>query len=574
VSGDRRRWTEGVLVLLVALAATLPWIHKAYHIDDVLYLTVADQILRTPWAPYGDPSKSYVLWDAADGQPASLFETDYNPPLWKYVLAAGIRFWGREEWKLHLLTSAVVWLAAWALYLVSRRWTNRPVWCVAMILIGPFFLPGQNVMIEPVLLCLAAWSLYFLIRAWDEDRPRFAVLGGVALGLAILAKYTAGVLAGLFVAASILFRRPKSLAFLLPAAALPAVWMLHNEIVYGRQHLTSHGVVFQPTEWPVRVLTVLRIVGAASFFLPIPVSRLWRRGVAGRTALLASAIVALCLGCLDFAQAHATFREWGGAARWGVAAQFVAFTTLGAWVVLCMAAESALERLEDPRAWSARRVDRFLEIWMAGMFAFNVCCVPFNAVRHLLLFFTAMTWRAARMAPLDARLSPSLCLVVSACLGFLLAVADYEFANKHRDFVRSSLARDVQTHRQVWYTGNWGWVYYALEQGASPYLEAPQLWGLGRVQPGDRLYHPEFVNWRALHAYSNRLLEDEPRRIPSIFPVRTIVAGAHYYGVVSHALPWRVPIYLFEAPDGDLRCDVIPLDVVRVFDVLPPAPPP
>lgn len=564
---ERRRWTDHVVVLLLAGVATVPWLEKAFHIDDVLYLMVADQILKTPSMPYGDIVETRVLWDAEDGQPASLFKTDFNPPLWKYVLAAAIDAFGHVEWKLHLVSAGTVFLAAWGIYFVSRRWTERPLWCVAMVLLGPFFLPAQNLMIEPPLLCLTSWATYFMARSWERDRTGPAFLAGTLVGMAVLTKYTSGLFLGVFVFGCVLHRRPKSLVFLVPATALLGLWLLHNDLVYGKQHITSHGVVFKPAEWPVRILIVLRILGSVSLFWPIWAVSLWRRGVSGRIALVAIGIASLSIGWLDLLQAQGTFRGWGISARTGIQIHFVAFTSLGALTLLAFAADTLCSAIDDPRKWRTDKVDRFLDIWILLLIAFNITSVPFNAVRHLLFLFLAMTWRSARVIPTDSRSLPVLCLVPSIVVAMALSIADYEFANRHRDFARTTLRRDVQTHRTVWYTGNWGWVWYALEQGALPYLETPQRFGLGRVEPGDRIYHPEGVNWRSFHPYSNRLKAAPVIEIGSDFPVRTIVFGAHYYGVLSHTLPWVVPV--LECPENSGRFELVPLDRVRIFDVLP-----
>ena len=63
------RWRDWAVVLVAALATSLPYIDKPFHIDDVLYLRVADQILRTPLDPY----QGVVLWDAKDGQELKRF---------------------------------------------------------------------------------------------------------------------------------------------------------------------------------------------------------------------------------------------------------------------------------------------------------------------------------------------------------------------------------------------------------------------------------------------------------------------------------------------------------------------
>jgi 4-amino-4-deoxy-L-arabinose transferase-like glycosyltransferase len=559
------------VVLAIAAAATLPWLDKAFHIDDVLYLMVAEQIRSDPMLPYGDKDRAMVLWDSEDGNPGSLFHTDYNPPLWKYLLAGAIEVLGKEEWKLHLVSTAAVVLAAWPLYLIGRRWTSRPLWCVAMILWSPFFLPGQNVMIEPFLLCLTTWATYFMIRSWEDWGGSGSALAGVFAGAAIVTKYTAGVLSGVFLVGCLLFRRPRSLFFLASASAVVGLWMVHNESVYGQQHLGDHGIAFKPGEWPVRVLTVLRIIGAVSIFWPMLLHRVWMIGVMGRwTAVVVVLASGLC-GWLDVLQAQATFRGWGVETRDGLWWHYFVFTSLGAATVLALVAGSVLQLLQKPEEWALARTERFLEIWIAAILVFNVTSVPFNAVRHLLLAFVPMTWLAARAYPSERRVLPALCLVVSTTLGVGLALADYEFADAHRVLARTSLRQDVAartaTNNRVWYTGNWGWVYYASGEGAVPYFQSPENWGLGPVRKGDRVYHPQMMNWRDFNAYGKSMQERKPTPIESKLPIRSVTFPAHYYGVLSFSLPWVVPIVADRTEDGSLRYRLLPIDTVSIYDV-------
>src|SRR6266516_648125 len=127
---------------LIVLAATVPFLGKPFHIDDPLYLAVARQILQKPWDPFG----AEILWEKT---PESLFDADFNPPLWSYFLAGAVAITGEPavitepagetaqgtpafsvtssrvpEIAAHLLESAFVAAAIVALYLLGRRWVR------------------------------------------------------------------------------------------------------------------------------------------------------------------------------------------------------------------------------------------------------------------------------------------------------------------------------------------------------------------------------------------------------------------------------------------------------------------
>ena len=571
--------TSRVLVVAIVLAATLPFLNKAFHIDDVLYLRVADQILKTPWDPYGYMVNETLLWDAKDGQPATLFDTDYNPPLWKYALAGMIAAVGKEEWKLHLLSMVVVGLAAWGLYLISARLTGRPIWCVVMVILSPFFLPGQNLMLEvPVLACVV-WGSYFQWRAWDRGSGLNALMAGVFIGLAILTKYTIGLFLPLFFLGSIFARSKESQRFhwrpflyLLPAAGILGAWCAHNLFFYGQLHLTSHGVSFKPSEWPARILVVFRIIGAVSVFGPIWWVALWRRGMAARMGLLVILLVAIGLSFVDIANIIREYGRQRNAFSPQLAWQCHLFTTLGCATIFSVMLESILQRRSDRMKWWRSFDDRHLELWVVALFIFNVCCVPFNAIRHLLVLFLAMTWLTARLADRNQmKILPVLLAVISIGLGYMLAIGDYTYAENNRHVPETRIRADLGHAPGVWYSGTWGFKYYAEREGAKPYFPGIERYNLGRPIPGDRVYLPKLQNWAPVMETIPTAQVVDMIMSPNISPATTIMPGANYYGTTLHLLPWGVP-FLVDFKEGLPRASMMPVDLIVVYEVKPNIP--
>lgn len=570
------------VVVLIALAATIPFLNKAYHIDDVLYFSVAQQIIQTPLSPYGDREKSMVMWDAEDGRPASLFDTDYNPPLWKYVLAATIKWWGQEEWKTHLVVSIVVVVAAIGLYLVSRLITGWPLWCVAMIVLAPYYMPGQNCMLEPLVLCLTAWATYFQFRSWETGRIVPALFAGTFVGLAVLTKYSTGVLLPLFFIGCFLFQGPerenkqgllfarlgdlpRSLVFLLPAVLLIGLWSVHNVIYYGQPHITSHGVTFKVEEWSYKTLTVLRTIGAVSILGPVWWVQLWRRGRIGRQMLIGIFIVSAMIGWIDVTQIGAYY---GNGLLSILRAQILLFTALGTATTLSIFAISIIDYRLDSRIWWSASTDRFLEVWIVAFLVFNVTCTPFNAVRHMLLCFVAMTWLTARRMPLSWSRLPVAILSGTVVLGYLLAAGDYELANTYRDVAQNYIRRDIAAGRKVWVTGNWGFLQYAMQEGAKPLFIGTEDFGWGRPAPGDRIYHPYLLNWRHVDTQGKEWVEHlQPQ---GICPFRMIAPGAHYYGLLTYLLPWEFFLVPPNEEDGRSGYEFPPIDHIQIFDVKEP----
>lgn len=560
------RVRDYAIVAVIALASTIPFLNKAFHIDDVLYLRIADQIVRTPLDPYGYREQTPILWDSLDGTPATLFETDFNPPLWKYALAGMTLLVGHVEWKLHLLPMLVVLLGAWGIYRVSRRITRRPLWCTVMVILAPFFWPGQNLMLEVPSLCLVAWGLDFFVRGWETRRVSLTLAAGTLVGLAVLTKYTYVLLVPILIFAIVQKQRWRSLWFIVPAGLLVGAWCLHNAIMYGEWHLTSHGATFKPEEWPIRILTVLRIIGSVSLFGPVLWRDLDREGKVGRMLLGSSWIIGSVLGWLDLQQTRAWHVAKDVHFPEQLAPFFFVFTMLGTATILSLFALSYLEMRRNGKEW-LRSGDRTLEACVALLFVFNVASVPFNAVRHLLLAFLALTWIAARR--LDRKPAPWLAVslaVASSILGGLLAWGDYDYANAYRTVAQNQLRIDVATRPKVWFTGTWGFKYYAEQEGAVHYFPGIQRWGLGGPIAGDRVYHPQMLNWAPImrtlpsaQAVDGILLEGST-------PLRTILPATNYYGVTTQLLPWG-SLLITHPNDGSIH--YAPIDYVKIFDMAP-----
>src|SRR5437588_12824884 len=99
------------LLALIAAAALAPFLNKAFHIDDPLFLWMAQQIAKHPLDPYGFD----VNWPSF-AQPMSMVMQ--NPPLCSYFIAAVASLFGWSELVLHsafFFWAALSVLAAFAL---------------------------------------------------------------------------------------------------------------------------------------------------------------------------------------------------------------------------------------------------------------------------------------------------------------------------------------------------------------------------------------------------------------------------------------------------------------------------
>src|SRR5438477_8061906 len=98
-----------VLLTLVVLATSLPFVRRAYFVDDYYFVTMAKGILQAPWRPYDfksdDAGPGHAGWKR--GQKPRMV----NPPLFHYFLAGVIALCGDAPWKLRAASLLFSWAA-------------------------------------------------------------------------------------------------------------------------------------------------------------------------------------------------------------------------------------------------------------------------------------------------------------------------------------------------------------------------------------------------------------------------------------------------------------------------------
>src|SRR5262249_50391308 len=146
---------------------------------------------------------------------------------------------------------------------------------------------------------------------------------------------------------------------------------------------------------------------------------------------------------------------------------------------------------------------------------------PFLAIRHLLPGIPPLVWLVLRRLdesfvgawrPAAAWLL-GFATLISTAIGLLVAKADYDFAEWYRHLALDVASRTVEAGRaqgkSVWYTGHWGWAYYAERVGIKPYIP-----GVSSMNEGDFLLLPQLQTWqlppKELYPYLKGLMQPIP----------------------------------------------------------------
>jgi 4-amino-4-deoxy-L-arabinose transferase-like glycosyltransferase len=529
VASRLRRW--GLLLGLFAFATA--WnLTKAYHIDDTIYVEMAQWIAGHPL----HPMRGRVFW----GDEIAPIDGVNQPHLYFYAMAAWGSLFGWNEVSMHSLL-ALFALAAIVLMhrLAEIIVPEKASLATCLVVASPAFVVDQNTMVDVP--ALALWLGFFaiLLARRDEagsDRLRY-VGAGLVCGAAILTKYTSLVLLPALVLDGVLRRRPVAWHGVAVAIAIVLLWSGFNYWDYGGIHMLTRTDargfwnVLDPRKW------ILCLGAAAPFAFALAGAWLQRSGL--RLRWLAT--LGLCAGV-------AAFLAIIGGALHGLVTTQTSDTAFAAFFIASGSIALALAILGLPRRDVPMRrpvIARWiLAYWAAGAAAFIVLLAPFIAMRHVLLALPAVVLLALAAIPRRPPTGWTVAAVLTAFLSTsVVASADRWYAGLYRDEAKR-LRDALPASARVWTTGHWGWQWYAEKNGMMELVP-----GESHPAVDDFIVYPERVHRQPLPA---NIVDATVETVP-IAPsngVRTFASpNAGFYATSAfEQLPWAVrrdPIEIF-----------------------------
>lgn len=472
---------RGLLAALV-VATLAPFLGKAFHVDDPMYLWIAQRILEHPLDAFGFA----VNWN---GYVLRVVQANFNPPLVSYYLAAVGGPLGFAEVTMHaamLLPAVALALGVLAL---GRRLSDDAPFVAAAALATPLVVVSATTVMSDVAM-LAAWC--WTIVAWldglaRQSRARLA-LAALGMGLCPLVKYFGVALAPLlFVYTAWRERRIGAWAlwFLVPAAVLGA-YHAHTWLSYGSLPLVAAGGFSVGARGDLaasfagRGLVGLCFLGGG--LAPLVAFAPWacpRRALCAGAALVLGLAAALpmvaSLGPL-------ALRE-GGAPRWDAIAQVSPFAVAGAGLLALALAE--LRRARDAEAL-------LLAAWLLGTFVFAAWSNWSTNARAVLPAAPAAALLVARALSSRGALPPGrglrfALLAPGLALSLLVAAADHHLAGSQRRAAAQLAERYAAPGVRLWFQGAWGFQWYMQAAGARKVDFANS-----RLLPGEILVVPEY----------------------------------------------------------------------------------
>lgn len=454
----RRPW---LFTLGLAVAVTLANLWEPLAVDDVCHHYFAAQVAASPAHPY----EFVVPWHQ---QPRPAWQV-MVPPVHTYWWAPAIRLFGEAPWLWHLWFLPLYWLLGASVYDLLRRWARpHAAWATAAILLGPALLPGVNFMLEAPMLAFALASIAGLVRACDRRRPALALGAGALLGLALQTKYSALACFGPWLLLAVWQRRPRELLAGLAGVVATAggiEWLLsvsHGGGSYFLQHVTNS----PRRDWD----HVLRGMVMQYGVLGMPAALLALRGLGVAGGRLVAAGLVYVGG--HAAIAWSPLRDATGAPGLVHGVGYAAMVVLTWGATLWFLFVAARRTLARPRKAALDGV--FFAGWFAWELAASLLMSPFPAARRVLgmtiVATIAAVWWLARCRRTQAPVRWVALLTVGLGLGYQLLDCIEGAAWTAAAPAAVAWARQHAPGAGLYFTGGWGFEYYAPRAGMRPLL--------------------------------------------------------------------------------------------------------
>lgn len=518
------------MLALLWLVVTACNLTKAFHIDDTAHLKIARAISVSPL----HAMNADFNWL----ETATPIHTMNQPHLFFYLLATIMNWFGESEIVLHALLALFSALAILVFWQLAGKVSSRPVLFTALFCISPAFIPSQNIMVDVPLLSI--WLIFFnQLLSKPVESARRHLLAALALSVALLMKYTSLVLLPIMVLDILMQRRWRNLWVVFLPVLVVVVWSAFNYWSYGGTHLfdrdpSSYSVarlLIRTLAWIICLGSMLPWLLGAS----LQVMSKRRRQVAALSLAFAAAGATLA-GSLFFNEPliRSILRA--------------VFALAGLSILVTPLVKESDARPASPS--SPNRNYALLSSWIAATSVFIILFSPAIAVRHILLVTPAVLLLLAPVVETCGWRRQYLAIGIHFVLAAAAGASDYAYAELYRQQA-AELSAKLESGKTNWFTGHWGWMWYAERAGLRQY----DL-NFSRPRAGDILVAPENIDKQPLAEIHKRRLRLVKRVKVSANPATFLRVGppAGYYASSVRRLPWEVSfapnevflIYIFE----------------------------
>ena len=426
--------------LILSAVCLLPYLDKAFLVDDPVFLLQAQQILKEP----RHPTALNICW-VLDNQCEPLSSNMPGNFLMSYCLAPVVNR-PNTEWLVHLMQIIMLWcgIIATVSLAFGFGFDSFAARGAGLILAStpPVLAMASTAMPEILAMALSVIGLERLLAWKENDKVINCIISGLALGLAPIARV--------------------HLILLWPIAAV----LLRDD---GRIFDVQSWIRLTKRRWLPLVgavivcFTVVALTHEADSGLK-PTHMFLRPENAEHNLLsyLSDWIVAMPLGVAWFVLRNHNVRLWLSPVV--IAFLFLRPTGLLLWLSSGLGAVLIMDIL----LWSFqirdhRRTACFLWLMLPLValpyihlpVKYLVPCAPAAALL-IADILPAFRWRKSALYGIVA---------IGAVFGSMVLHADYRFAEMGRQAAERLVAPQVASGHRVWFASQWGFYWYALKAG-------------------------------------------------------------------------------------------------------------
>jgi 4-amino-4-deoxy-L-arabinose transferase-like glycosyltransferase len=565
-----------LLLSLLVLGFTVPFLNHAYHIDEPLFLRVARQIKEHPLDPYG----FWYLWN---NKYERMDEIAAFPPVFSYFLAAvGWAYRFPPEWLIHLSIVPFALIAVLSFYALTRQFglsSGEGLMAAGLMAVSPAFVLSANLAMPDVAATsLGILSVTLAICGWTKNRLGYLLASGVALGVASLMRYNAFPLVLIIFLLGLTFTEIKKA--ILPSfltIGMVVLWMAISRFITGEAHTTEVLSIFAKTSGWMSRFWSLNIHLTLTTFLPFLALLLWWRKGAYWIFLVIFIAIDFGIYAAEGIKRFAFFPDTLFFAL-GIATLLFLFITFikdirGTNLVKLSTSKEGEEfqiRFSTKNLSALRNNLNFryatLFIWILSILFIPLIYVHF-ASKYLLLaqppLILVIFYLLKNNFFSPQRLSMFLIPVVLV-FSLLIARADFTYANVYREeaewVTKFNTQPDLLKHNSpipfVWFTGHWGWQYYLEKGGAIP---LPYNFPTdARPIAGDIIVTSKYASALDIHpALLENLVRLETHEKEMSLPLRTMnpIARTGFYSNHWGPLPYNLSL--------------TPVEEFKIYQVMP-----
>ncbi len=515
---DRR---AGWVAIGLTVAVLLPFLNKAFYVDDTLFIWIAKQIGRHPLDPYGFD----INWSSFQ-QPMSVVMQ--NPPLCSYYIALVASIAGWSELALHI---GFIFPAAAAIagtFVFAGRFCARPLTAALLALFAPVFLvSATGVMCDVMLLALWVWALEFWFVGLEQQKQWSFAVSAAFIAAAALTKYFGIALLPLLGAYTITKQRrlgPPLGYLLIPVASMFAYnWLTERKYDRGlfSAALAASSTISSATKPSCISQTLIGLAFAGGCF--IAALFFFRVGSKKLLTIAVAVFVALAIA----------FKFW--VTSW----VYLATSETPVWLEggLFASAAIAIFGVVLIHLIRERNAETLLFcLWLVGTFVFATFLNWSITARTFLPMAPAVAILVTqhfekRQAPMWLHA----CAILSvATLSLLITAADYGQANCGRAAARLFRQKYGSQPDKVQFMGHWGFQYYMEQWGAKPFDRNNP-----KVTNGDIIVGP-WGDLNAKQVSAGPVAQRDELKFATIPFVSTSGGGASFYSSFGGPLPWIV----------------------------------